>query len=98
MVSDKLNANKPPPPQAEKGKPGPGQLSNNKDLDVDAKKEEPGFFGSFWNQKGGGKGKKVGAASMESVSRTGITCQGTRTFTILTATVSHHQLSSHNLR
>ena len=32
------------------------------------KKDEPGFFGSFWNQKNAGKQKKVGAATMESVS------------------------------
>ena len=68
MVTDKLNAGK-PPPAADKGK-----VNNNKDLDVEAKKEEPGFFGSFWNQKTAGKTKKVGAASMESVSVTGITC------------------------
>jgi len=68
MVSDRLNANK-PPPTTEKGKVAPGQINNNKDLDVEAKKEEPGFFGSFWNQKAAGKQKKVGAATMESVSR-----------------------------
>ena len=73
MVSDKLNANK-PQPVTEKGKPPPGQLNNNKDLEVDAKKEEPGFFGSFWNQKAAGKSKKVGAATMEAVSVPAITC------------------------
>ena len=96
IVNDKLNANK-PPPQTEKGKPPSGQINGGKDLDVDAKKEEPGFFGSFWNQKAAGKAKKVGAASMEAVSITGITCPWTRSFTILTATFSHHRLSSHNL-
>ena len=96
MVTDKLNANK-PPPTTEKGKPQPGHLNNNKDLDVDPRKDEPGFFGSFWNQKAAGKTKKVGAASMESVSRTGITCYQARSFTIFTATLSHHRLSSHKL-
>lgn len=67
MVTDKLNANKPPPVN-EKGKLTSGQINNNKDLDVEAKKEEPGFFGSFWSQKTAGKSKKVGAASMEAVS------------------------------
>ena len=71
MVADKLNANK-PPPTGEKGKSSQG-VNGGKDLEVDAKKEEAGFFGSFWNQKTGGKTKKVGAASMESVSRMGIT-------------------------
>jgi len=65
IVTDKLNANK-PPPTTEKGKLPPGQINNNKDLDVEAKKEEPGFFGSFWNQKAAGKPRKVGAATMES--------------------------------
>ena len=94
MVTDKLNANK-PPPTTEKGKPTPGQINNNKDLDVEVKKEEPGFFGSFWNQKTAGKAKKVGAASMESVSWTGITCYWTR---VLTTALSRHRLSSRNLR
>jgi hypothetical protein len=75
-----------------------GQVNNNKDLDVEPKKEEPGFFGSFWNQKTAGKPKKVGAATMESVSRTGITCYWTRPFIILTTTFSLHRLSSRNLR
>ena len=95
MVSDKLNANKPPP---EKGKINPAQLNNNKDLDVDPKKEEPGFFGSFWNQKAAGKSKKVGAASMESVSWPGITCYWKLPFTALTTGFSRRRLSSRNLR
>lgn len=97
MVSDKLNANK-PPPTTEKGKITSGQLNNNKDLDVDAKKEEPGFFGSFWSQKSGGKPKKVGAASMESVSWPGITCCWELSCTVLTTGSSHRRLSSRNLR
>jgi hypothetical protein len=97
IVTDKLNANK-PPPTTEKGKAPHGQVNNNKDLDVEPKKEEPGFFGSFWNQKTAGKPKKVGAATMESVSRTGITCYWTRPFIILTTTFSLHRLSSRNLR
>jgi len=62
MVTDRLNANK-PPPTTEKGK---STQVNTKDLDVEPKKDEPGFFGSFWNQKAVGKARKVGAASMES--------------------------------
>ena len=75
IVTDRLNANK-PPPTTEKGKLTPGQINNNKDLDVEAKKDEPGFFGSFWNQKAAGKTKKVGAASMEAVSRRGLRVMG----------------------
>jgi hypothetical protein len=84
MVSDKLNANKPQQTNVG-GKPTPAQLNNNKDLDVDVKKEEPGFFGSFWNQKAAGKSKKVGAASMESVSVGGIT---SRSFMMLMTTLA----------
>ena len=50
LVSDKMSANK-PQPQAHDPKSGklpPGAINNNRDLDVDAKKEDPGFFGSFW--------------------------------------------------
>jgi len=97
MVTDRLNANK-PPPTTEKGKHTPGQINGGKDLDVEARKEEPGFFGSFWNQKAVGKAKKVGAATMESVSWTGITCHWTRSFMILTTTFSLRRLSSRNLR
>jgi hypothetical protein len=96
MVTDKLNAGKPPPPQ-EKGKTHPGQLNNNKDLEVDAKKEEPGFFGSFWNQKTG-KPKKVGAATMEAVSTAGITCYCPWSVMALTNTFSRRRLSSRNPR
>ena len=97
QVSEKLNANK-PPPTSEKGKPTPVQLNNGKDLDVDPKKEESGFFGSFWSQKTAGKQKKVGAATMEAVSTPGITCHWARYFIKLTTTFSHHRLSSRNLR
>lgn len=76
IVSDKLNANK-PQQTTDKGKTS-GQMNNNKDLDVDVKKEEPGFFGSFWNQKAAGKAKKVGAATMEAVSVCWIICHWTR--------------------
>ena len=69
IVNERLNANKPPPPQEnlKTGKLAPGTLNNNKDLDVDAKKEEPSFFGSFFaNTKA--TQKKKGVAAMESVS------------------------------
>ncbi|KAF8610449.1 hypothetical protein BDV93DRAFT_601456 [Ceratobasidium sp. AG-I] len=66
IITDRMNVNKPPPPTDPKsGKLAPGALNNNKDLDVDAKKEEPSFFGSFFagnrNQP-----KKKGAAVMEA--------------------------------
>ena len=95
-VSDRLNTNKPQP--TEKGKVPPGQANNNKDLDVDPKKEEPGFFGSFWSQKTGGKTKKIGAASMESVSWPGITYSWELSCTVLTTGFSRRRLSSRNLR
>ncbi|TFK46017.1 hypothetical protein OE88DRAFT_1668428 [Heliocybe sulcata] len=64
IVTDRLNANKPPPPQADpkSGKLGPGQINNNRDLDVESKKEEPSFFGSFFANKNQTVKKKGGAA------------------------------------
>ena len=43
LVAERLNANKP----SKQGKMIAAPLNNNKDLEVDLKKEEPGFFGSF---------------------------------------------------
>ena len=48
LVAERLNANKPATPEPSKqDKMTAAQLNNNKDLEVDLKKEEPGFFGSF---------------------------------------------------
>ena len=96
MVSDKLNANK-PPQTTEKGKSSQG-VNNSKDLEVDVRKEEPGFFGSFWNQKTGGKQRKVGAATMEAVSVKGLHVTGYDLLMILTTTFSRQRSSSRNLR
>jgi hypothetical protein len=64
IVTDRMNANKPQPPANDPKK----ALNNNKDLDVDTKKEEPTFFGSFWNKaKGGAAPVKKGVAAMEAV-------------------------------
>lgn len=64
IVQDRLNASKPPPPPVD-----PKKQVNTKDLDVDMKKEEPSFFGSFWSKaKGGPAAQKKGAATMEAVS------------------------------
>lgn len=67
IVTDRLNANKPPPQAADpkSGKLAPGQINNNKDLDVDARKEEPSFFGSFF-ASGKGTVKKKGPQPMEA--------------------------------
>ncbi|THH31528.1 hypothetical protein EUX98_g2638 [Antrodiella citrinella] len=68
IVSDRLNAQKPPTPapDAKSGKLAPGQINNNKDLDVDIRKEEPGFFGSFFTAAQKQQSKKKGAAAMEA--------------------------------
>lgn len=68
LVNDRLNANKPPPPQADPktGKLAPGQINNNKDLDVEFKKEETSFFGSFFAKQP--VKRKQGAPVMEAVS------------------------------
>lgn len=57
IVTDRINAAKPPPPvhDPKSGRLAPGALNNNKDLDVDLPKEEPSFFGSFFNPKNKGK-------------------------------------------
>lgn len=73
IVQDRLNVNKPPPgPQVDPktGKLAPGVINNNRDLDVEARKEEPSFFGSFF--AGGKSGvaaakKKPGTPVMDSV-------------------------------
>jgi len=69
IVTERLNANKPPPatPDPKSGKLAAGQINNNKDLDVDSKKEEPSFFGSFFAGKKTAK-KGPNTPSMESVS------------------------------
>ena len=66
MVSERLNANK-PSPDIKGGKLLPGAVNNNKDLEVDPRKEEPSFFGSFFSSAKNAP-KKKGAAIMDAVS------------------------------
>jgi vacuolar protein sorting-associated protein 1 len=67
IVNDRMNANKPPPQNDPKKLP-PGTLNNNKDLEVDARKEEPSFFGTFFSSAAkSAAAKKKGAAAMEAV-------------------------------
>ncbi|KAF8162879.1 Dynamin central region-domain-containing protein [Crassisporium funariophilum] len=63
IVTERLNASKPPPPGTDPKNPK-SQVNNNKDLDVDARKEEPSFFGSFFAPKTGVK--KKGVQAMEA--------------------------------
>lgn len=67
IVQDRLNANKPPPPAPDpkSGKLPPGQV-NGRDLDVEPRKDEPSFFGSFFSTARKGQPKKVGPV-MDSV-------------------------------
>ncbi|KAG7086544.1 vacuolar protein sorting-associated protein 1 [Marasmius oreades] len=60
IVQDRLNANKPatPTPDPKTGKLAPGAINNNRDLDVEPKKEEPSFFGSFFSSAKGTQKKK----------------------------------------
>lgn len=69
LVTDRLNANKPAPTEPKPGsKPTPAQLNNNKDLEVDIKKEEPSFFGSFFSASKSQQQKaKKGPQPMEPV-------------------------------
>jgi dynamin 1-like protein len=67
LVTDRLNANKPATPEPKTGKVSSAQLNNNKDLDVDLKKEEPSFFGSFFSAaKGQQQKSKKGPQPMEA--------------------------------
>ncbi|BGP37737.1 vacuolar protein sorting-associated protein 1 [Rhodotorula kratochvilovae] len=72
IVSERMNANKPQPGGAvvdpKTGKLAPGALNNGKDLDVDLKQKEEGFFGSFWpgGRKSQAQSMKKGAAAMEA--------------------------------
>ena len=59
IVTERLNAAK--PPSEKNGKGASIAVNNNKDLDVDAKKEEPSFFGSFFSSAKNAP-KKKGAA------------------------------------
>jgi replication fork clamp-binding protein CrfC len=63
IVTDRLNAAKPPPTANDLKKQS---VNNNKDLDVDMKKEEPSFFGSFFNKAQAQQAKKKGAQAMEA--------------------------------
>lgn len=70
IVTERLNASKPPPPtdNLKTGKLAPGTINNNKDLDVDLKKEEPSFFGSFFaSNKAAAAAKKKTGPVMEAV-------------------------------
>ena len=68
LVTERLNANKPATPEPKGGKMTAAQLNNNKDLEVDLKKEEPSFFGSFFSSAKSQQQKaKKGAQPMEPV-------------------------------
>lgn len=71
IVTERLNATKAPAPvdNPKTGKLAPGTINNNKDLDVDLKKEEPSFFGSFFSANKGGPAaaKKKPGYTMEAV-------------------------------
>jgi hypothetical protein len=69
IVQERLNANKPQPPPNDPKR----ALNNNKDLDVEIKKEDGSFFGTFWSKAQTVAGRpatpvKKGAAAMEAVS------------------------------
>ncbi|KIP10291.1 hypothetical protein PHLGIDRAFT_125643 [Phlebiopsis gigantea 11061_1 CR5-6] len=64
IVNDRMNAAK-PPPDTKAGKLAPGAVNNGNNLDVDPKKDEPSFFGSFFSSAKNAP-KKKGAAVMES--------------------------------
>ena len=66
LVTEHLNTNKPTTPEPKPRKTTAAQLNNNKDLEVDLKKEEPSFFGSFFSSANSQQQKK-GPQPMEPV-------------------------------
>ncbi|KAJ8295390.1 Vacuolar protein sorting-associated protein 1 [Rhodotorula toruloides] len=72
IVSERMNQNKPqnagPAVDPKTGKLAPGTLNNGKDLDVDLRQKEEGFFGSFWpgGRKNQAIAQKKGAAAMDA--------------------------------
>jgi vacuolar protein sorting-associated protein 1 len=69
IVSEKINASKPAPPtdNLKTGKLAPGTVNNNKDLDVDLKKDDASFFSSFFSNKNIPKKKPDAVSTMEAV-------------------------------
>ena len=65
IVSERLNAGKPQQQDTKGGKLPPGAVNNNKDLEVDPKRDEQSFFGSFFAKN---QPKKKGVAAMDAVS------------------------------
>ena len=67
IVQDRMNANKPQQQAVDpKTKLAPGQVNNNKDLDVEVRQQDNSFFGSFFSAKN--QPKKKGVAAMDAVS------------------------------
>jgi hypothetical protein len=66
IVTERLEAKKPPQSGTDP-KLSRGAVNNNKDLEVDLKKEEPSFFSTFFSGAKGQTVKKKGAPVMESV-------------------------------
>jgi len=66
LVSERIQAAKGPEKPVD---PKKQILNNNKDLDVDMKKDEPSFFSTFFPAGAKGVPKKKGVSVMESVSR-----------------------------
>jgi len=91
LVTERLNANKPATPEPKPGKVTSAQLNNNKDLEVDVKKEEPSFFGSFFSSAKSQQQKaKKGPQPMEAVHQF-ITCPRYHELSISLRNCSHHQ-------
>jgi vacuolar protein sorting-associated protein 1 len=70
LVSNKLEASKAQSvlPSEQKGKIPASAINNNKDLDVDLKTKDEGFFGSFWSAAG----KVTGTGTVSKKPKGGI--------------------------
>ncbi|WVF66885.1 hypothetical protein IAT40_001628 [Kwoniella sp. CBS 6097] len=63
LVTDRMNANKPPEKPQDPKKINPNALNNGKDLDADFKRDDQSFFGSFFSKD---KAPKKRTAAMEA--------------------------------
>ncbi|KAI6042995.1 Dynamin central region-domain-containing protein [Pisolithus marmoratus] len=60
IVQERLNVNKPPTPQPDAKSNRLAGSHSSRDLDVEPKKDEPSFFGSFFSSAKKGQTKKAG--------------------------------------
>lgn len=79
IVNQRVEANKPQQNNQidpRSSKLPPGAVNNNKDLDVDIKQQDQGFFGSFWQGNKNQAANKKKMSAMEAVSASSRSTRG----------------------